>query len=58
MKNAAAEKYTTALLEQITPELMRRLEIAAARRKKSLSAEIEKILAKGANTPIVLGARC
>lgn len=58
MKNAVAEKYTTTLLERITPELRRRLEIAAARSKKSLSAEIEKILTKGANTPNLLGARC
>lgn len=52
---SAAAKYTADLLEAITPELARRIEIIADQEEKSMFDVVISFLTKGANTPIILG---
>ena len=51
----ATANYTASLIDAITPELMRRLEIVAERRHLSLGEVIVDFLTRGANTPRFLG---
>lgn len=51
-----AAKYSASLEKAIPPELRRRLEIVAERRRVSIAAVINDFLARGANTPQFLGA--
>lgn len=53
---SATAKYVSRLEKAIPPELMRRLEIVAERRRVSLTAVIIDFLTRGANTPRFLGA--
>lgn len=55
--NATAD-YTSALLDAMPPELMRRLEIIAEQEGKPLDAVIVDFLKRGANTPQFLGTGC
>lgn len=53
---SATVKYMSQLEKAIPPELMRRLEIVAERRRVSLAAVVIDFLTRGANTPRFLGA--
>ena len=53
---SAAADYAEKLTKAITPELKRRLEIIAERRRVTLAAVVVDFLTRGANSPIILGA--
>jgi len=53
---SAHVNYAASLIDAITPELMRRIEIVAERRHLAPGEVILDFLAKGANTPQFLGA--
>ena len=50
------DKYASRLEKALPPELRRRLEVIAERRRVSLAVVIVDFLTRGANTPIFLGA--